>query len=922
MSLPEFLRRVRLLFGRNRATAELEDEMRLHRALRTEAIREQGATEPDATTAARRQFGNPLNHQEASRDAWGFGSLDDLGQDIRYAVRRLRQRPGFTVAVIGVLALGIGATTAMFSAVDAAMLRPLPFRRPNELVALRDIGFPKDLSRFTLGRVQQSTAPRPHQVRLPEAAAMGEIFSHIAGYAAGGLNLGDASHPLRVRVGVVTADFFATLGVVPFRGRTFVAEEVVADGRLSAMISYGLWQRQYGGRDILGTPILLGDKTYLVVGVMPKGFSFPQQSDLWIPMTIPLVPDVYEPLGGAFPTEVIARLAPGVTIAAASPRLLLRWEQDVIEGLAPGTQSGFEDDLANVRTHGVMTPLQRNLVGDHGRALMVLLGATGMLLLIACANVTHLLLSQASGRRREIAIREVLGATRGRVIRQLLAESVLLSLSGSILGIALAPATAGLLTRLLPPEVSGVVPIQVDLRVLGFASVLALMTGIGLGLWPAFGVTRTAPAETIKTGGARGTSAAGRRARAILIASELALTVTLLISGVLMLRSFRDLMSRDTGLQTDHVGTLQMAFPIASLKPIRPEIRSFDQLGDMWGLDRQRRRVDEMVERLQAMPGITAAAAVDNLPLRGPGGTTMGTASVLFVEGSQPLPNDEMRSARTAIISNDYFRAMGIPRVRGRLFAVSDDSLAPKAAVINRALAEQYWPGLDPIGRRFGFYNTDSSSITVVGMVGNVRDKGLDEDPTPQVYFPIHQSRALAIVALVARGTLPPRSLLAALQNAVHAVNPSQAVYSVQMMNDVIDRSVAPRRTNTLLLTLFAGLALVLAILGVYSVVAYGVHQRARELGIRAALGATGHDLVAMVAREMAWSSGLGTVAGLAGAWALSRLLTTFLFGISAHDPVTFVAVPLMLLVATGAATLIPARRVLRVNPAEVLRAE
>jgi predicted permease len=918
MRIAEWWRRVGLLLARDRATAELEEEMRLHRDLRAESLHTDGTTAADATATARIRFGNPLVIQEASRDAWGLALLDDVGQDIRYAARRLRQRPGFTLSVVAVLALGIGATTAMFSAVDAAMLRPLPFARPQELVALRNIQFPYDM-RYVLGPPRPAVL-RPHSVRLPEAIAMHDLFSHVAGYAAGGLNIGDPSHPLRVRVGLVTADFFATLGVSPLHGRAFVAEEGAPDGPLSTIISYGLWQSQYGGRDMLGQHILLGDKSYTIVGVAPRDFGFPRRSDLWVPLVVPLGPNNSEALGRATPSDVIARIAPGLTADDASRRLLLRWQQDAYEGLAPGQKSDYADDLNDVRAHGVMTPLRESLVGEHGHPLVLLLSATGMLLLIACANVSHLLLGQAANRRREVAVREVLGATRARVIRQLLVESVLLSFTGALLGVALAPAMAGLMTRLLPPEVAGIAPIHVDLRVLGFAAVLAVTSGIGLGLWPAFGVTRVAPAETIKADGVRGVTAASRRARGILVATELALTVTLLISGALMLRSFRDQMTRDNGLQTDQVGTLEMAFPIATIKPMDSTIRSFGQLHDLGGLERQRQRVDEMVDRLEHVPGITAAAAVDNLPLRGQ--TGYGLAATLFVAGAPPLPHDAMRSARTANITDDYFRAMGIPLLRGRTFSPADDSLAPKVAVVSQVLAEQYWPGLDPIGRRFGRYNNDSNSITVVGVAGNVRDQSLDQEPTPQVYFPAHQSSPYAIVALVARGKLAPGPILAALQNAVHAVNPSQAVYSVHMMNDVIDQTIAPRRTNTTLLTLFALVALILAVLGVYSVVAHGVAQRARELGIRAALGATGRDLIALVAGEMGWSMVLGTVGGLAGAWALSRALTAFLYGVSAHDPVTFVMVPLILLVATALATLIPALGVLRVNPAEVMRAE
>ncbi len=734
--------------------------------------------------------------------------------DLRYALRRVRNHPGFAAAVVGVLALGIGATTAMFSAVDAAMLRPLPFPRPQELVALRNIHFPYDL-RFALGGAPPaSPAPRPHDPRFAEVVAMHEIFSHVAGYAAGALNIGDPSRPLRARVGVVTSEFFATMGVAPIHGRAFVPEEGSPDGPKSAVISYGLWQSQFGGRDVVGKPIVLSEHSFTIVGIAPRGFSFPQRSDLWIPLVVPLDPNNAEALGRATPSEVVARLALGVTAASAAQRLRLRWEQDAREG-NPSPEQQANNTLVDVRAHGVMIPLRQSLIRDHGHALVLLLGATGMLLLIACANVSHLLLSQVATRRREVAVREVLGASRGRVIRQLLVECSLLSLGGALLGMGLAWTLAGLLTRLLPPAMTGIAPVHVDLRVMGFAIALALASGIGLGLWPAFGVTRAAPVETIKGGGARGMTAASRRLRGVLIATELALTVTLVISGALLLRSFRDVMTSDSGMQTSQVATLSMAFPLATVKPIGPTITNTDQLHDIWGLERQRRRVDAMLDHLAHLPGIAAAAAVNNLPLNGE--TGLGLESWLYAAGAPRLPDGDGRVARTADITDDYFRVMGIPLLHGRAFAPGDDSAGLKVAVISRTLAEQFWPGLDPLGQRFGYMARDTDAVTVVGVVGDIRDRGLDQTPTPQAYFPIRQSSPPPFVALVVRGTLGPGPLLAALRNSVHAVNPMQAVYNVRMMNDVVDLSVASRRTDATLLTLFALVALVLAVLGVYS---------------------------------------------------------------------------------------------------------
>ncbi len=893
--------------------------MAAHIAMEQEHLERSGLPTVEARRQAMVAFGGIERHKEAVRDERGTRLLGDLSMDFRYARRRIRNHPGFATAVVGVLALGIGATTAMFSAVDAAMLRPLPFLRPQELVAVRDIHFPYDL-RFALGGAPSaSTAPRPHDPRFVEVAGMHEIFSHVAGYAAGAMNIGDPSRPLRARVGVVTSDFFATVGVVPVRGRAFVPAEGLPNGPKSAVISYGLWQSQFGGSDVVGKPIVLGEHSFVIVGIAPRGFTFPQRSDLWIPLVVPLDPNASDALGRATPSDVVARLAPGVTVASAARRLQLRWEQDAREGNPPSRQKA-NNTLVDVRTHGAMMPLRQSLLGDHGHALVLLLGATGMLLLIACANVSHLLLSQVATRRREVAVREVLGASRGRVIRQFLVECSLLSLGGAFLGMGLAWTLAGLLARLLPMEEAGIAPVHVDLRVMAFAVALALVSGIVLGLWPALGVTRAAPVEAIKGGGARGMTAVSRRLRGALVATELALTVALLISGALLLRSFRDVITTDIGMRTSHVATLSMAFPLATVKPLDPTITNTDQLHDIWGLERQRLRVAAMIDQLSHVPGISAAAAVNNLPLDGE--TGLGLEQWLYGAGAPRLPDDGGRVARTADITDEYFRVMGIPLLRGRTFVPGDDSVAPPVAVISHTLAEQFWPGRDPIGQRFGFMARDSDAITVVGVVGDVHDQSLDQAPMSQAYFPMRQSSAPPFVALVVRGTLGSGALLAALRQSVHAVNPVQAVYNVRTMNDVIDSSVAPRRTTTTLLMLFASLALVLAVLGVYSVVAYGIAQRARELGIRAALGATGGNLLALVVREAAGSACVGVLVGVAVAWALSRLLAGFLYGVSAHDPVTFVVAPLALLATTVAATLIPAFGVLRVNPADVMRTD
>jgi len=886
MSLRELIRRFWYLVRRDRFAADLEEEMRLHIEMRAARMEQSGLNASEARYAARRRFGNVAATGEASRDVWGFTSADQLVQDLRYAARRLRQRPGFSVPIIAVLALGIGATTAVFSAVDAAILRPLPFARPHELVTLPNVNIPyeeESNERFPIG--------------IEDVGAMPDVFRQVAGFASGGLNLSDPERPLRLKVGVVTVDFFSVLGARTHEGRTFVAEEGRPRGSAVTILSHALWQRHFGGRPMLGERISLNGKPYTVVGVMRPGFSFPSESDLWIPLSVPTTPATFEPFRGWLPSHVVARLAPGMTPEAASARLFARWQQFAVQAPDPAYADGT---LKQLREQGAAVPLQRELVGDHRRPLLILLGATALLLLIACANVANLLLSDAAVRRREIAVRETLGATRKRIVGQLLTESGLLALGGAALGIALAPAALRLLHALLPASLAGVTTAQLDLRVLAFATGLALATAGAFGLWPALGSTRGDATEAIKGGGGHGATA-GKvgRARRALVAAELALAVMLLVGAMLMLRSFARLMSEDVGLDPERVATLEMTFP-----------------GGV-GRAARLRTINTALERLTGQPGIQAAGAVNDLPLRGGG----GLAVRVDVEGAPPPRSpDERPFPRLLNASGGYFKALGIPLLRGRTFTPADDSLAPRVVIVNKTMATTYLPGLDPIGRRLRWL-ADSVPTTIIGVVGDVREKGLDSDPPPQMFFPI-DARTPVNVALVARGTLLPRQLLAALVEAVRTADPAQPVFNVRMMDEVIGKSVAPRRTNTILIATFAGLALVLAALGVYSVVSYGVAQRTREFGIRAAFGATGRDLVGLVSREMFVVVAIGTVSGLVAAWGLSRILAALLYGVEPHDPTTFAIVPLLMLPPALLATLLPALRAMRVSPSEVMRGE
>ncbi|HEX7121848.1 MAG TPA: ABC transporter permease, partial [Gemmatimonadaceae bacterium] len=756
-------------------------------------------------------------------------------------------------------------------------------------VTLTNVDIPSEFSRGN-----------PNDGRLlsiDDVGAMTEVYSHVAAYASGGLNLDDPERPLRVRAGVVTTAFFATLGVHPVHGRTFSDDEGRPNGPPAVILSDHLWRTHFGGNDVLGRSVSLHGRPYTIVGVMPPGFTFPQESDLWIPLTVPITFQTFEPFRGFLPSIVVARMNRGVSLEFAAAQTLARWQQ-VIAPAQGASRESLAEWLAEVRAKGAAIPLRRELVGDLRRPLLVLFGVTGLLLLIACANVANLLLSDAAIRRREIALRGVLGATRRRILRQLVAESALLAAAGAGLGIVLSPAVLRVLRAMMPDKLAGVAPAQLDWRVLAFAALLIVITTLLFGLWPAIGAARGSASDALKSGGHGTTSGRIGGARRALVGTEVALTVMLLVAAGLMLRSFDRLMSENIGLDPERVATLELAFPRALPDGERLRI------------------VEGAIDYLRRQPGIVAAGAVNDLPWRGGGGISV----TVHVPDAPPPPPGQRHFVRQLIATGDYFATMGIPLIRGRTFTPADNAQGTPVVIISQGAAETWWPGRDPIGRTFAM-SRNSPPMTVIGVVADVREARLDRDPRPQMYFPMHAGLHYG-AALVVRGTLPPATLMAQLREAVRTVAPSQAVYNVRMMEDVIGASVAPRRTNTMLIALFAGLALVLAALGVYAVVAYGVAQRSREFGIRAALGATGRDLLALVSSELAIVVAIGVAVGLAGAWAASRVMAALLYEVDPRDPATFAVVPLVLLLPAVVATLVPAVRAMRVNPTEVMRSD
>jgi putative ABC transport system permease protein len=889
----ELLRRLRYLVFRDRYTAELEEEIRAHIDHRAASLRANGLSAAEARYAARRRFGNPAGIEERSRDMWGWNLLEHAAADVRFALRRLRLRPAFSVSTILVAALGIGATTAVFSAIDAALLRPLPFPNASELYVIR-AELPLDVGVATPPGLR-------HRATIDDMAAMTDAFTHLAVYAAGALNLTDRDNPLRINAGVVSRDFFATFGARLQSGRTFEDGETRPRGAHVVILSDAFWRRQFGARNLIGQSIDLSGAPYTVIGIMAPGFDFPNRSDIWIPLTNPTTFDSFSAFRGFLPTRVVVRARPGLSPEAVSNRVIARWVQLAGPSI-PGNDysKGVDDDIAAMRVQRGAVPLREDLVGRTRTPLAMLMGATTLLLLIACANIANLLLSDAAARRREIALREVLGATRGRVTRQLLAESLVLALTGAALGIAIAPTVLGLLRTLMPANLAGIAPAELNRRVLAFATTVAALSGIVFGLWPALSATRGGAAETIKAGGGVGSTAGGLgRARRAIITVEVALTIMLLVGAGLMLRSFARVVSQDRGMQSDHVATLEIAIK-------HGESRA-DRLANL----------QAMLAQLQHDPMIDAAAIVNDLPLNG----TSGMSISIKVDG-EPAPRLEkgqVPMARYLQASGGYFKTLGIPLVRGRTFTASDDSIAPPVAVINVAMAKLWWPDRDPIGQTF--VTAARAPVTVIGIVGDLRERSLEGAVRPQMYFPIDDVTPINL-ALMARSRLPRDEFLPRLRAAVHAVDPTQAVYNVRMMDDVIATSLAPRRTNTTLITLFGGLALLISSFGIYAVVSNSVTRRAREFGIRAALGATASDIATLVGRELLAILGVGVVLGLAGAWALSRIVAALLYGVDPHDLTTFLIVPAVLAIPSLVAGWSPARRATRVSPMDVIRAE
>ena len=801
--------------------------------------------------------------------------MDTLLKDIRYGIRNLLKRPGFTLVVIVTLALGIGANSAMFSAVNAVLLRPLPYPDSEQIVLFEGVNPGKGIS--------DSNMSVPD---LADWQQQNQVFEQMAGFVTGGSLLVSNDETERVRGTDVTADFFPLFRTKAIKGRTLQPDDSQKGREAVVVLSYALWQRRFGGdENIVGSKVTISGKSTTVVGVMPAGFDYPARSELWVPF--PIDP-VAERRDNRY-INVITRLKPGVTLPQAQAEMEIL-NQRLAQSYGE-TNSGWSVRLTNLR---------ESLVGTTRSALLILLGAVALVLLIACANVANLLLARASVRQKEIAVRTALGASRSKIIRQLLTESLLLSTIGGGIGLVLSLWLTRLLIKVSPENTPRFDEIRPDARVFAFTLALAVITGLIFGLAPALQASRINLNERLKEGGRSGTTGAGHnRVRSLMMVSEIALSFMLLVGAGLLIKSFIRLSDVTPGFNTE--STLTMRTSLSKYSEGEPRVQALNQL----------------LERLTALPGARSAGAVLSLPL---GGDTFNVGRSLIREG-HPATLEESSNAAYLVATTDYFRTLQIPLVSGRVFSEQDTEQTPKVVIVNETMARQLWPDESPVGKRITIWRDEKFAREIVGVVGDTKPS-LDAQAGPQMYVPFSQDSGWSGMSLVIRSSGDPTTIATASRNAIRTFDKALPVYNVKTMNDVLATSVGSRRSPMLLLSAFAAVALLLAMIGIYGVTAYNVTQRTQEIGIRMALGAQMTDVVKLILKNGMVVALLGIGVGLAGAFMLTRLLSVLLFGVQATDGPTFVAVSLGLLLTALIACYIPARRATKVDPLVALRYE
>jgi len=877
MNFPRFASLLRNLFHKQREERELDEEVRASEQLLVDENIHAGMNPQEARRQARLELGGVEQVKEQVREIRAGHLLDALGCDVRYAARTMRRSPAFTTTAVLTLALGIGANTAMFSVVNAVLLRPLPYPDSDRLVQM------------------WSTNPKANRwgmwtayPRFEDWRRENTVFEEMATARTWVISIKGGDHPESLFGVMTSSQVFQLLRVQPMLGREFLPEEDQPGHDHVILLSYGLWQRRFGSDPaVIGRTVNVGQENYTVIGVMPADFRFSPdlrasyRVDAWLPPA----PDPSRNERGSNNYYTFARLKPGVTLAQAQA------EMDAInEGLA---EKHSEDRELGVKVVG----WQRQVGSEVRPALLILLGAISLVLLIACANVANLLLARGAVRQREAALRQALGAGHGRLIRQFMTESMLLAVCGGVAGLLLAYEGLHLFIR-LAPDIPRLNETTIDPHVLIFSAVLTLGTGLIFGIAPALQGSRTDLQDSLKESGNRLTSGATRaRARNVLVVAEMALALMLLAGAGLLVRSFVRVQQVDPGFNPKNLLTAFVMLPPSKY----PEPR------------RQAQFFYEVMERIASLPGVECAGGADSAPM-----LTNDTGPV-SIEGHPVEP--EIQAERPKI-TPDYFRAMGIPLLRGRTFAWADNEGSLPVAIISESAARQYWPDEDAMGKRVKL--EDGSAPVwrqVIGIVGDVRQDSVVEAARPEVYAPLLQA-PVPYMALIVRTRTPPAALTAAVRQAVMAVDKDQPLFQVETMQQVVDDSVAGRRFQMSLLAVFATIALGLAAIGIYGLMSYTVNQRTHEIGIRMALGAKRGEILHLVVRHGMMLAIVGVVLGTVGALLLTRFLSSMLYGVGANDPTTLLSVATLLIGVAALASYIPARRATRVDPMVALRYE
>lgn len=883
------------ILRRARMESEMDAELRFHMEAYAEDLVRGGVPREEALRRARLEFGGIENAKEECREARGVHFVETLLQDLRYGLRTMLRSPGFTVTAVLALALGIGANTAIFSVVNAVLLRPLPYDQPDRLMQVWHTPPQKSFPGMPIFTVSPAN--------FLDWRNQNHSFEGMAAYGFGRYTITGSGHPETLHVVAATNGLLSILHAQPLLGRGFLDSEYEADHEHEVLLSYGLWRSYFAGNpDVVGKNIQLNAQTFTVVGVMGPEFDFPisSNSDSRTQMWKPLAwTDRERAVRDNHNYGVIARLKAGVTLQQAQAEL---------DAISNRLAQEYPND--NKGWGAIAIPMRDDLVGDVRPALLILLGAVALVLLIACANVANLMLARALSRRKEVAVRTALGATRRRLLQQALSETLLLAFAGGTLGLVFAHYGVILIVKFLAQRLPRSNEIALDGWVLVFTLGISLLTGFAAGLLPALRMSKADLNEALKQGlGRTAADSGGGRTRNVLVVSEVALSLMLLIGAGLLIRSLWALHHVNPGFDPSRVVTMAVSVPPGKFAEPQQQIGYFGRV----------------LDRVRSLPGVQSVGLIDSLPL-----SDDGSHQPISVEGRPPAPMADLPEVDVRLISPGYMSAMHISLLNGRDVDDSDVAGRPGAVLISESMAKSFWPNEDAIGKHLTLYFFPDVPRVVVGVVADVKMTALNEtQPAPTLYFPLAQLSPVRGAAwrsipmsLAVRTSAAPLSVLPAITGAIRETDVDVPLLNIRTMDDSVSASLAPERFTMLLLGSFAGLALLLAVVGIYGVMSYSVSRRTNEIGIRVALGASRGDVLLLVVRQAMLLALVGAAIGIAGALALSRLMASQLYGVRPTDPVTFISVAALLLIVALAASYLPARRAMRVEPMAALRYE